>query len=116
MNRSISEWDHWSSRLTGGFEPSTGWNAQCLRQSVESELPGSAGHGAPRLIHAVSASIAVLGSFAFGGILSTPSCRIADSRRLLSGSNSLIAGPDSPPLSSDLRESSRNPAVCFFGP
>ena len=68
------------------------------------------GHGAPAAIHAARSFCAARGSALLGGIFSSSSAwRTARTSRLFSGWPGTSAGPEAPPCSQPLRESSDRP-------
>ena len=118
---------HSSIFTDGGSGCANGRNAQCRRSSSVTCIPvkvalalARSGQAAPASIHRRNNAICSLErlfSF-FGGIRSS---RSFDStswiKRLLLLSCGMIPGaPESPPLNTDSRASSRNPPFCFSGP
>ena len=73
------------------------------------------GSGAPRFTHSSSSAISADGRFSFGGIWCSSSLqRTILMSRLSSGLPTTIAGPESPPCSQPLFESSVRPPFIFF--
>ena len=99
----------------------TGLNAQYSRAFDHSMAPAfadpSRGSAAPASIHLTKSAITLAGSFPpLGGILRSPSWRIALTIRLSAALPGTRAGPVSPPVSTAAWLSRRRPPDCFFSP